>query len=213
MVQTRRPSTLARLRTTQSPCNCGVYRIATLVATFALTPRSTLDANRRPRVPFLLFFEEINFPMSSLPMRRKKDAIVSTKRRMPGGWADPAGLPKGAGGRNLCRWCSLEVPKGRRTFCSDWCVEEWRLRSDPGYLRENVLARDRGVCASCGVDCLAAQRLLKRLRGAARIKFCSIGNCSPARRSSARAFGTPITSFPWWKAAANATSPISELCV
>jgi 5-methylcytosine-specific restriction protein A len=98
-------------------------------------------------------------------------ATVSTKRRMPGGWADPASLPKGGGGRNLCRWCNLEVPQRRRTFCSDWCVEEWRLRSDPGYLRERVLARDGGVCAKCGVDCLAAQRQLKRLRGAARIKL------------------------------------------
>ena len=62
---------------------------------------------------------------------------------MPGGWADAQTLPKGAEGRSLCRWCSLEVPKGRRTFCSDWCVEEWRLRSDPGYLRERVLRREQ----------------------------------------------------------------------
>lgn len=89
---------------------------------------------------------------------------------MPGGWADPNILPKGPNGRNLCRWCSLEVPKGRVTFCSAWCVEEWRLRSDPGYIREKVLERDRGVCASCGIDCLHAERQLKRLRGAARLK-------------------------------------------
>jgi 5-methylcytosine-specific restriction endonuclease McrA len=44
------------------------------------------------------------------------------------------------------------------------------LRSDPGYIREKVLERDRGVCAGCGVDCLAAERHLKRLRGAARLK-------------------------------------------
>ena len=89
---------------------------------------------------------------------------------MPGGWADRDRLAKGANGRNLCRWCSLEVPKGRLTFCSDWCVEEWRLRTDPGYLREKVLQRDQGVCAQCGIDCLAALRHLKRLRGAARLK-------------------------------------------
>ena len=89
---------------------------------------------------------------------------------MPGGWADPNRLPKGANGRNLCRWCNLEVPKGRITFCSDWCVEEWRLRTDTGYVREKVLQRDQGVCAQCGVDCLAAWRLLKRLRGASRLK-------------------------------------------
>ena len=89
---------------------------------------------------------------------------------MPGGWADRDNLAKGPNGRGLCRWCNLEVPKGRFTFCSDWCVEEWRLRTDPGYLREKVLDRDRGVCACCGIDCLAAWRDFKRLRGAARLK-------------------------------------------
>jgi 5-methylcytosine-specific restriction protein A len=95
---------------------------------------------------------------------------MSTNRTMPGGWVDPRALPKGPNGRNLCRWCNLEVPKGRVTFCSAWCVEEWRLRSDPGYIREKVLERDRGICSSCGVDCLHAERQLKRLRGAARLK-------------------------------------------
>lgn len=89
---------------------------------------------------------------------------------MPGGWVDRNALPKGPNGRNLCRWCNLEVPKGRLTFCSDWCVEEWRLRSDPGYLREKVFERDRGICALCGVDTVQAEQHLKRLRGAARLK-------------------------------------------
>lgn len=95
---------------------------------------------------------------------------MSTQRTMPGGWADRESLPKGANGRNLCRWCNLEVPKGRVTFCSAWCVEEWRLRTDPGFLREKVLERDHGICAVCGVDCLAAWAHLKRLRGLARLK-------------------------------------------
>ena len=91
---------------------------------------------------------------------------------MPGGWADRGSLPKGPNGRILCRWCNLEVPKGRVTFCSDWCVEEWRLRSDPGYLREKVFARDQGICAMCAVDCEEAWRNLRRLRGSARLKAC-----------------------------------------
>jgi 5-methylcytosine-specific restriction enzyme A len=95
---------------------------------------------------------------------------MSTNRTMPGGWADRDTLPKGPNGRNLCRWCNLEVPKRRLTFCSAWCVEEWRLRSDPGYLREKVLERDHGVCARCGVDCLHAEQHLKRLRGVARLR-------------------------------------------
>jgi len=103
---------------------------------------------------------------------------------MPGGWVDPKTLAKGPSGRNLCRWCNLEVPKGRSTFCSDWCVEEWRLRTDPGYLREKVLERDQGVCAVCGADCLAAWRHLKRLRGPARLKaFAEWGITANWRKS------------------------------
>ena len=84
---------------------------------------------------------------------------------MPGGWADRATLARGPLGRALCRWCNLEVPSGRRTFCSEWCVHEWRLRTDPGYLREQVFQRDRGICSLCGVDGRAAYFELKRSRG------------------------------------------------
>lgn len=90
---------------------------------------------------------------------------------MPGGFADRATLASGPNGRPLCRWCNLEVPAGRFTFCSDWCVHEWRLRTDPGYLREQVLLRDRGVCAACGVDTVAAWRELKRSRGTHRLRL------------------------------------------
>jgi 5-methylcytosine-specific restriction protein A len=91
-------------------------------------------------------------------------------RAMPGGAADRVQLPKGPNGRFLCRWCNLEVPSGRQTFCSDWCVEEWKLRSNPGHLRERVLERDRGVCAQCGVDCIAEFHRIRKLRGAARLR-------------------------------------------
>jgi len=90
---------------------------------------------------------------------------------MPGGFADRAALPKGTNGRTLCRWCSLEVPPRRFTFCSDWCVHEWRLRSDPGYLREQVLKRDRGVCAICRIDTRAAYGELRRSRGTHRLRI------------------------------------------
>ena len=104
---------------------------------------------------------------------------------MPGGWADPDSLPKGPNGRALCRWCNLEIPEGRRrTFCSDFCVHEWRLRSDPAYLREQVLARDRGVCALCGADCRAEHLRLKRLRGAARLRAWASWGLKPNQRAS-----------------------------
>ncbi len=95
---------------------------------------------------------------------------MSRLRAMRGGRVERDTLAKGPNGRCLCRWCNLEVPPGRLTFCSNWCVEEWKLRSDPGHLRERVFERDRGICALCGVDCVAQMNHIKRLRGAARLR-------------------------------------------
>src|SRR6476646_7433104 len=96
---------------------------------------------------------------------------LSSKRTKAGGWADRKTLGKGPHGRILCRWCNTETPKGRRTFCSDQCVYEWKLRTDPGYLREKVFERDRGVCAKCGADTVALRRDLRKLDYAARRAF------------------------------------------
>jgi 5-methylcytosine-specific restriction endonuclease McrA len=109
---------------------------------------------------------------------------MSTVRTMPGGSADPDELAKGPNGRSLCRWCGLEVPAGRRTFCSAWCVEEWKLRSDPGYLRDKAFERDRGVCALCGLDCVREFNRVRRLRGSARLRaFAEFGLRPGMRRS------------------------------
>jgi len=80
-------------------------------------------------------------------------------------------LPKGANGRALCRWCAIEVPRGRRTFCSPDCVHEWKLRTDPGYLREQVFARDRGVCAVCRRDTEALRKDFRKLDYRSRRQF------------------------------------------
>lgn len=71
-----------------------------------------------------------------------------------GAWSDPK---KGPDGRPQCRWCGKSVAPPRRTFCSDGCVHEWKLRSNPGYVRDLVLRRDRGVCALCKLDTLDLQ--------------------------------------------------------
>jgi 5-methylcytosine-specific restriction endonuclease McrA len=90
-------------------------------------------------------------------------------RTLPGGRTTRHALPRGPNGLPLCRWCELEVlAKRRRTFCSDYCVHQWRLRTDPGYLRDQVFARDRGICAVCQIDTVAAYNALKRARGPAR---------------------------------------------
>jgi len=96
---------------------------------------------------------------------------MSKQRSMAGGWADRTLLEKGPGGRNLCRWCSLEVPPGRFTFCSDFCVEEWKLRTSPAHIRARVFERDCGICSVCHVDCQAALLHMKRSRGMARLKL------------------------------------------
>jgi len=103
---------------------------------------------------------------------------------MRGGRAELRTLPRGRSGRCLCRWCNLEVPKGRITFCSEWCVHEWKLRTDPGYLRAQVLARDHGVCGQCGLDCLAEYRRLKRARGRKRPVGWAEWDLRPGGRSS-----------------------------
>jgi 5-methylcytosine-specific restriction protein A len=84
-------------------------------------------------------------------------------------------LPVGPNGLPLCRWCMLEIlAKRRRTFCSDYCVHQWRMRSDAGYVRELVFARDLGVCALCEADTVAIYNALKRARGAARAAGLSL---------------------------------------
>ncbi len=95
-------------------------------------------------------------------------ARLSTRRTMAGGRAEVATLQRGDEGRVLCRWCAVEVPRGRRTFCSAPCVDAWRIRTSPSYLRQQVFLRDRGICARCTVDTLAARRIIGAARGARR---------------------------------------------
>src|SRR5260370_24908898 len=94
---------------------------------------------------------------------------MALTRSSPGGratrrwlWAGPIKLPP-------CRWLDLVISaKLCRTFCRDYCVHQWRLRADPGYLRDQVFARDHGICAVCHIDTIAAYNALKRARGPAR---------------------------------------------
>ena len=69
------------------------------------------------------------------------------------GWVKPNGK---------CRWCKGEVP-GRRTFCSEACIHEHKLRTQPGYVRDQVHARDKGVCRACGLDTDALRAERNRL--------------------------------------------------
>lgn len=65
-----------------------------------------------------------------------------------------------------CTWCGGAVPKGARSWCRPVCVDEWTIRNQPAAARAAVLARDRGICASCGADCAARTAKLRALQGA-----------------------------------------------
>lgn len=62
----------------------------------------------------------------------------------------------GPDGSRLCCHCGDPVPKGRRDWCGDPCVERYQLASgDQQVARRLLLRRDRGVCALCAVQCRA----------------------------------------------------------
>ena len=85
-----------------------------------------------------------------------------TLQRKLNGYTRPA--RKDADGTRRCRWCEGPVKPPRRTFCGDDCVHEFKLRTNPGYLREQVWKRDRGICALCGCDTEELRAKLKALR-------------------------------------------------
>jgi 5-methylcytosine-specific restriction protein A len=69
----------------------------------------------------------------------------------------------GRGGRDAvtkrwrCRWCGRPIEHPRRqSYCDDACAHEFKLRNEPAYFRLAVFARDRGACARCWTDTLAA---------------------------------------------------------
>lgn len=110
--------------------------------------------------------------------------MPSRVRKQPGGRVNPKILPTGPSGRPLCRRCQVEVPKGRRTFCSETCVHEWKLRTDPGYLRDQVFARDQGVCAACGTDTKALRLHFCKLDYKSRHRFLKEWNLKEGFRRS-----------------------------
>lgn len=67
-------------------------------------------------------------------------------------------------GKGVCRHCRQAVPKGRKTWCSQTCVDAALVRKgDPNVVRRLLKERDREVCALCGLDCAQAQRVLDSL--------------------------------------------------
>lgn len=57
-----------------------------------------------------------------------------------------------------CTWCNRIIGGGRRTWCSNECVNHFKLRCDPAAIRRYVEVRDEGICQICKRDTLAAER-------------------------------------------------------
>jgi len=98
------------------------------------------------------------------------DKAARPPRKALGGWADPKALPLGPSGRPCCRRCGVEIVKGsgRRTFCSDSCVVEWKIRTQPDFAAEHVHARDKGIYRGCARDCDGLQRKIRVTKWARR---------------------------------------------
>lgn len=119
---------------------------------------------------------------------------MSKNRTNPNsGRAKKADMVRGPSGRPLCRRCGIEVPKGRRTFCGDVCVHEWKIRSSPEYLRLFTFKRDLGVCAECKLDTYKIEVELIRLRQTSYSAYT-------ARRAEVTAAGFDSHRHTFWDA-------------
>lgn len=67
-------------------------------------------------------------------------------------WDKKYGVEYGPNGFRLCRLCKTETTYKRATLCSETCRERWAVMTSPGYARQLVYQRDKGVCARCGLD-------------------------------------------------------------
>lgn len=77
--------------------------------------------------------------------------------------ADRYTKPPYRGQKGVCSWCGQPVKPPRRSWCSQACVDEYLIRSNGNSLRGAVFARDKGVCAVCGLDADAYERRYRAL--------------------------------------------------
>jgi len=74
-----------------------------------------------------------------------------------------------------CTWCGQPVGRGRSTWCSDQCVEAFKLRCDAQHQARVVEKRDRLICQACGRDIRAAMEDFKAAWHSERDKFSTAG--------------------------------------
>ncbi len=71
----------------------------------------------------------------------------------------PDKTPRDPDGNLLCKWCGTRLQGRRRAWCSDACVDEYRIRVDSGFARQKLVETRGGcVCASCGLDMIELER-------------------------------------------------------
>lgn len=82
---------------------------------------------------------------------------------------------------SACRWCAKPKPwpgTGRRTFCSDECVEQHKIRTQPDHAAKRVLERDHGICCACGLDTVALRgEIVTAFRGAIETELPKLVEC------------------------------------
>jgi 5-methylcytosine-specific restriction endonuclease McrA len=111
-------------------------------------------------------------------------------RRPIAGRAKIEELPLGQNKRALCRWCGLEVPSNRRSFCCSECVHEYRLRTQPRYVRECVYKRDKAICAICGIDTKEISKQILETKDSSDIKnLMQLYNISTKRKVWKKKYG------------------------
>lgn len=107
--------------------------------------------------------------------------------------------------------CGRKPQPPRRTWYSQACVHEWKVKNDPQYVRLQLLERDKGVCAACGTDVEALRFRLRRLSRIARgwSTIRNPGMCGKVRREKMewlarwcrdRGYPSPMENRSWWDA-------------
>lgn len=114
---------------------------------------------------------------------------TTNTRQLKGGWIDPLTLPINKQGFRCCRWCGESIHPPRRTFCSDACVHELRLRTQPGYVRQCCYDRDKGICHLCKVDTKVIAKMARKLDGKARVDYLEKHSIRGTRKIHARKHG------------------------
>lgn len=66
--------------------------------------------------------------------------------------------------RSACRGCGGEIPKGRRSWCGDACIEAWTLLHWWPKARAKRIETDDGRCQKCGLAAVALQEAAEELR-------------------------------------------------